>query len=354
MSPQEMPLLPGQNGPASVPGFGSGSGSARPRLPQNIGHRGYNAAFPENSMAAFHGAIAAGAQALETDLHLSHDGVVVLSHDATLKRCFGVDKKIADCDWSYLRTLQTVKEPRQGMARLTDLLEWLAGRRRESESAPAAPALSVWVLLDIKTDDDPEVLMPAVARAIESVPLPDEGRGVGWRERIVVGCWNENYIHHARRHLPGHQLAFIGFSLLYARKFLSDKHPDVHFNLFQACLVGPLGASFRRAARKRGRKLFVWTVNEEGWMEWAVRKNLDGVITDEVGKLAGVLDRFLAAKAKRGGGGGARAAAEGIRWPRMIRLYVAAIFWQALTLLVSALLWHRLSTMGGRGKPKRG
>jgi phosphatidylglycerol phospholipase C len=31
-------------------------------------------------MAAFRGALAAGAHALETDLHLSRDGVVVLSH----------------------------------------------------------------------------------------------------------------------------------------------------------------------------------------------------------------------------------------------------------------------------------
>ena len=56
------------------------SGSGKPRLPQNIGHRGYKAAFPENTMAAFHGAVVAGAPGLETDLHLSRDGVVVLSH----------------------------------------------------------------------------------------------------------------------------------------------------------------------------------------------------------------------------------------------------------------------------------
>ena len=31
-------------------------------------------------MAAFRGAVTAGAHAIETDLHLSHDGVVVLSH----------------------------------------------------------------------------------------------------------------------------------------------------------------------------------------------------------------------------------------------------------------------------------
>lgn len=50
------------------------------KLPQTIAHRGYKAKFPENTMAAFAGAVRAGAHAIETDLHLSKDGVVVLSH----------------------------------------------------------------------------------------------------------------------------------------------------------------------------------------------------------------------------------------------------------------------------------
>jgi phosphatidylglycerol phospholipase C len=48
--------------------------------PQCIGHRGYRAAFPENTMASFRGAVDIGAHAIETDVHLSKDGVVVLSH----------------------------------------------------------------------------------------------------------------------------------------------------------------------------------------------------------------------------------------------------------------------------------
>ena len=64
------------------------------------------------------------------------------------------------------------------MPRLSDLLEWLA-----------RPELaSLWLLLDIKTDDDPDLLLPAIARTIASVP-PWEG-GKGWKERIVVGAWN--------------------------------------------------------------------------------------------------------------------------------------------------------------------
>ncbi|KMU81881.1 hypothetical protein CISG_02897 [Coccidioides immitis RMSCC 3703] len=53
-------------------------------------------------MSAFMHAVEVGAHAIETDIHLSRDGVVVLSHDATLKRCFGVDKRVIDCDWKCL------------------------------------------------------------------------------------------------------------------------------------------------------------------------------------------------------------------------------------------------------------
>lgn len=49
-------------------------------LPQAIAHRGYKAAYPENTMGAFRGAVEVGAHAIETDLHLSKDGVVVISH----------------------------------------------------------------------------------------------------------------------------------------------------------------------------------------------------------------------------------------------------------------------------------
>lgn len=50
------------------------------RLPQAIAHRGYKAKYPENTMGAFTGAVNVGAHAIETDIHLSKDRVVVLSH----------------------------------------------------------------------------------------------------------------------------------------------------------------------------------------------------------------------------------------------------------------------------------
>src|SRR5205809_7218419 len=50
------------------------------QLPQAIAHRGYKAKYPENTMSAFTEAVRVGAHAIETDIHLSKDGVVVLSH----------------------------------------------------------------------------------------------------------------------------------------------------------------------------------------------------------------------------------------------------------------------------------
>src|SRR5512134_1609461 len=49
-------------------------------------HRGASAAAPENTMAAFRAAEAAGADGIELDVHLSRDGVPVVIHDATLER----------------------------------------------------------------------------------------------------------------------------------------------------------------------------------------------------------------------------------------------------------------------------
>lgn len=49
-------------------------------MPQTIAHRGYKAKYPENTLAAFKGAVEVGVHALETDVHLSSDDVVVLSH----------------------------------------------------------------------------------------------------------------------------------------------------------------------------------------------------------------------------------------------------------------------------------
>lgn len=54
--------------------------------PLTVAHRGYKGKYPENSLAAFMGAVEAGSHGIETDLRLSRDGVVVLAHVCLLLR----------------------------------------------------------------------------------------------------------------------------------------------------------------------------------------------------------------------------------------------------------------------------
>jgi glycerophosphoryl diester phosphodiesterase len=72
--------------------FTSAKDTPRGKRPQAIAHRGYKAANPENTIGAFKGAVEVGAHAIETDIHLSKDGVVVLSHVRILSR--GIDPTV--------------------------------------------------------------------------------------------------------------------------------------------------------------------------------------------------------------------------------------------------------------------
>lgn len=54
--------------------------------PIPIGHRGAAGEAPENTLPSFARALEVGATILESDVHLTRDGHVVVHHDATLDR----------------------------------------------------------------------------------------------------------------------------------------------------------------------------------------------------------------------------------------------------------------------------
>ncbi|KAI4717752.1 PLC-like phosphodiesterase [Aureobasidium sp. EXF-10727] len=252
--------------PFSRPATSKEDPSQPTRMPQAIAHRGYKAKFPENTLAAFAGAIEVGAHAVETDVHITKDGVVVLSHDNTLNRCFGRPEKIIDCDWSFIAPLLTTEEPKQHMPRLSDLLQFLATAERKD----------VWVLLDVKLDNNPEDIIRLIASTIASVPcLPSHP----WSQRIVLGCWAAKHVPLCQRYLPGFPCTHIGFSLSYARQFLNI--PNVGFNMLLPILMAPGGKKFLHDAKSADKPVLAWTVNETKKMKWCIHKQLDGVITDD-------------------------------------------------------------------------
>jgi len=77
---------------------------------------------------------------------------------------------------------------------------------------------------------------------------------------------------------------------MFARRFFSV--PNISLNLLQKTLMGPFGAKFLRDARSLDRLVYVWTVNEEDMMKWSIRKEVDGVITDDPKKFLDVCDRW--------------------------------------------------------------
>lgn len=188
-----------------------------------------------------------------------------VSQDGDLKRCFGQKQKIIDCDWEYLSSLRTLREPHEPMPQLKDLLEYVA-----------QPGLEhIWILLDIKIDNNADDVMRLIANTLDSVHPGQRS----WRERVVLGIWVAKFLPLCPRYLPGYPISHIGFTTLYARQFLQV--PNVSFNMLQKSLLGPFGARFMRDVRKAKRPLYVWTVNELNLMKWSIQKQVDGVITDD-------------------------------------------------------------------------
>ncbi len=88
-------------------------------LPLVLGHRGDSTNFPENSMAAFEGAMRAGADGVELDVRLCASGELVVFHDADLTRLCADSRLVAKMSWQELRELRVEG---QAVPRLEEVL----------------------------------------------------------------------------------------------------------------------------------------------------------------------------------------------------------------------------------------
>lgn len=90
-----------------------------------IAHRGgvVDSSYTENGMAALKEAATAGYKMIETDMRVTRDGVLVVNHDADLKRYYGLDEKVADLKWQQIRKLKS-KLDGSSPLRLEDVLRF--------------------------------------------------------------------------------------------------------------------------------------------------------------------------------------------------------------------------------------
>src|ERR1700691_3150088 len=73
-----------------------------PPRPRIFGHRGSAGTHPENTLPSFQAAMDLGARYLETDVHMTRDGEIVVSHDPDLARCGDAPIVINDTDYGDL------------------------------------------------------------------------------------------------------------------------------------------------------------------------------------------------------------------------------------------------------------
>lgn len=233
--------------------------------PLAIAHRGGSLEAEENTLPAFARAAALGYSHVETDVHLTRDGVVVIHHDPTLLRMTGDARAIADLTWREVRQVHTPGGA--GIPRLSDLLEEHPG---------------LFVNIEPKSD--------AVVE-----PLAEVIRRMGALERVGIGSFDPRRI--ARlRHLLGAGLCWSPSLRGVAGVWLHGWHLPVRSGAFAVVQVpaffrglAVVTPRFVRAAHRGGVQVQVWTVDDAAEMNRLLDLGVDGLMTDRPSLLREVL-----------------------------------------------------------------
>lgn len=167
-----------------------------PRPPWVIAHRGASAEHPENTAPALRRARALGVDWIEVDVRLSRDGVVVLHHDADLRRSAGSAARVRDLTLAELRDVR-LRYPGHEEARVLTLEEAVAAAR------------PVPLCVEVKSDgpdDEPtaregdaelDALVDGAMAAIAATPL------------AVLISFDDRVVRRARLHLPPGRVGLI-------------------------------------------------------------------------------------------------------------------------------------------------
>lgn len=97
----------------------------------NYAHRGACAYYPENTLSSFYAGFDMGADGIETDVHVTKDGVVVLMHDDTLDRVTDGTGKVVDYTYEELLKFNVLNKEYGRVDKITtleDLLKYFGWR----------------------------------------------------------------------------------------------------------------------------------------------------------------------------------------------------------------------------------
>ena len=236
---------------------------ASPR-PLVFAHRGGSKIGPENTIAAFDRGLAAGADGLELDVHLSRDGVVVVHHDRLLDRTTRATGPIAG------RTAVELAE--LDIATLRDVLARYPHARIIIELKEPSARLAGEVVNDVQ-------------RANAS-------------DRVCLGSFSVAALRSVRAAAPGIATSAGRFEVRVAlyRSWMHLSPVRVGYQAFQVPetsgrtrVVSP---RFVKCAHRAGLIVQVWTVDEPDDMRRLLDWGVDGIISDRPDVAAEVVEEW--------------------------------------------------------------
>ncbi len=254
---------------------------ARPLV---FGHRGACGECPENTLVSFERALAQGADVLETDVHRTRDGEIVVFHDADVARTTDGSGDIAALTWPEVARLDAGARftaadgstPFRGQGvrvpRLADVLARFPGMRFNIELKRADPALVAGVL-DLLRETGREALTLLAAEQDDAMRL----LRAAVRERgspVALGASVGDVLGFVRAAIESGEPPAGPMALQIPAEFLGRP------------LVTPELVSFAHA---QGVQVHVWTINEPDEMRRLIALGVDGVMSDFPGRLRAVV-----------------------------------------------------------------
>jgi glycerophosphoryl diester phosphodiesterase len=212
-------------------------------------------------MPAFERAVRLGYTYLETDVHVTADGVVVAFHDDDLLRTCGRPGRISELPWSEVAAARVGGD--EPIPRLEELLAaWPTARFN----------------IDCKTTRAAEPLAAVLARAAAlhrvCVASFSDRRTASLRRRLGAGlCTGAGPV----------ELAALRFVGVRATAALAAQVP------IRQGPVRMVTAAFVRRAHQRGMQVHVWTVDDADEMRRLLDLGVDGIMTDRPAVLRTVL-----------------------------------------------------------------
>ena len=236
--------------------------------PIAIAHRGGTESAPENTLRAFEAAVAVGFDHLETDVHLSSDGVLVAFHDFVLDRVTDSRGAIADLPFAQISAARIAGT--DSIPTLDELLE----------SFP-----DICFNIDPKSDE-------AVVALAHALRRHDALR------RVCVGAFSDRRLERLRTMLGDDLCTAAGpreITRLSAEARLSRRSRSTPA---YRCLQVPthyLGVeivtpAFIDTAHRADCPVQVWTVDDRKEMHRLLDLGVDGIMTDLPSVLRDVLE----------------------------------------------------------------